>query len=484
MIIWLLALLLVSAFAGLGYTNGAVRTLFGLLGLIFGALFAVPLGNLVKPLLPYVKVTNPAYLWLLPPVIGFLAISILFVAVGVFLHRLLNVKIKYHMPDAKWLAYERLSRRLGVCVGIVAGCGYTIMLSVVIYFLGYLTTQVAAADNDSFVLSSLNKARNDLHTSGFEKTASALDPMPDQYYTASDIIGIIHNNPDAQPRLSAYPPFLSLAERQEFQDLAADKDYQQMLKDRASIAAIIDNPKTQGILSNQEIMDALKAIDLKDLRNYLETGKSAKFDEIKILGRWQVDIRSVLAAAKVKYPMLTTNIYAMNQVRKFVTNTLPELALTAASDNKVYVKMPTPAAPAVDANGQPAAAAPIAIATAPRAPVTPNPQLSQQMAQRYGLTRSGQRQAPPAAPVARPVTIASAPRTNAAPKVSSQLMPVQLPKTFHLASEGSWKQEGDDYELLLKDDAGVEHKVKAKVENDKLVIELEFGIELVFAKLT
>ena len=77
MTIWLLAVLLMASVAGLGYRQGAIRVGFSFFGILIGALLAVPLGRLVKPLLGVFGVKSPLLLYLLPPLIIFILFSII-----------------------------------------------------------------------------------------------------------------------------------------------------------------------------------------------------------------------------------------------------------------------------------------------------------------------------------------------------------------------------------------------------------------------
>src|SRR5439155_13810207 len=102
------------------------------------------------------------------------------------------------------------------------------------------------------------------------------------------------HNPLLHSRLAGYPPFLSLAERQEFQDVATDTEFQNLLATQAAVGQIAGNPKTQAILNNREIIQQIEQTDLKDLREYLKTGESPKYGDTRILGRWQLDAYATL----------------------------------------------------------------------------------------------------------------------------------------------------------------------------------------------
>src|SRR5438046_10103955 len=76
MTIWIMAVLLFALFGALGYAKGAIRMIFPLMGLALGAFLAVPLGPLVKPVVPLVGLKNAMRSILLPPGIVFFLISI------------------------------------------------------------------------------------------------------------------------------------------------------------------------------------------------------------------------------------------------------------------------------------------------------------------------------------------------------------------------------------------------------------------------
>src|SRR5207302_970202 len=105
----------------------------------------------------------------------------------------------------------------------------------VVYILGYLTIQVSAGANETGPVKYLNQARADLRSSGLEKTVAAFDPTPENYYLASDVLGLIYRNPLLHNRLSTYPPLLALGERQEFQDIATDTEFQNMLATQTAV---------------------------------------------------------------------------------------------------------------------------------------------------------------------------------------------------------------------------------------------------------
>ena len=459
MTIWIMAVLLFALFGALGYAKGAIRMVFPLMGLVLGTFLAVPLGPLVKPLVPLVGLKNPIWSVLLPPVIVFFLIAIIFIVIGFIVHWKVNLYYKYRTDDYHRLAWERLNKRLGVSIGLIAGSAYTILLGLVIYILGYLTVQVSAGENETGLARNLNQARSDLHSSGLEKTVAAFDPTPENYYLASDILGLVYHNPLLHNRLSTYPPFLSLAERQQFQDIAADTEFQNMLATQTAVGQIIDHPKTQAILNDQEIVQQLQQTDLKDLLEYLKTGESPKFADMRILGRWQLEPYATLLQEKKRRNRVTTaEMKLLKQQLEFVKS----YTLVVTPDNNVKLKGPD-VMPLIQkyagelkaaADGTSKRTAPGARAPAPApapAPVRPTAQSAaeRQMAQRYG-NRPGASPAPPpvAAPTAAPT---AAPAASPSPAVIAAEI-AKLP--IVVLADGAWKGENDKYQLTLKSQAG------------------------------
>ena len=459
MTIWIMAVLLFALFGALGYAKGAIRMIFPLMGLALGAFLAVPLGPLVKPVVPLVGLKNPIWSILLPPVIVFFLIAIIFIVIGFIVHWKVSLYYKYRTDDYHRLAWERLNKRLGISIGLIAGSAYTILLGLVIYILGYLTVQVSAGENETGLAKNLNQARADLHSSGLEKTVAAFDPTPENYYLASDILGLVYHNPLLHNRLSTYPPFLSLAERQQFQDIATDTEFQNMLATQTAVGQIIDHPKTQAILNDQEIVQQLQQTDLKDLLEYLKTGESPKFADMRILGRWQLEPYATLLQEKKRRSRVTTaEMKLLKQQLEFVKS----YTLVVTPDNNVKLKGPD-VMPLIQkyagelkagADGTPKRTAPAARAPAPApapAPVRPTAQSAaeRQMAQRYG-NRPGASPAPPpvAAPTAAPT---AAPAASPSPVVIAAEI-AKLP--IVVLADGTWKGENDKYQLTLTSQAG------------------------------
>ena len=143
MTIWILALVLLGAGAGLGLRQGAIRTSITFVGIVVAVSLAGMLGNLLKPLFPHVGIQNPTLIWLLAPVEAFVIVLILFKIAGLIVHRKVYLFYKYKAGDLRMTLWERLNSRLGLCVGLLNGTAYLLLVSFVIYNFSYWTAQIA-----------------------------------------------------------------------------------------------------------------------------------------------------------------------------------------------------------------------------------------------------------------------------------------------------------------------------------------------------
>lgn len=372
MIIWFLALVLFASLAGLGLTLGAVRVAFSFIGLLVGALLAGPLGHVMNPLLGLFGVKNPVYLWLLGPVVVFIVILILFKVAGAVVHRKIDVYYKYKAGDLKMGLWNRLNRRLGLCLGLANAALYLILISLAVYVLSYVTTQMVTGDDAPAMVKFLNAAGKDVQGSGMAKITAAIDPTPETFYQTADIVGLIYHNDLLESRLSRYPAFLSLGERPEFQDIANDKAFTELRQRQPPISEILNQPKAQNIINNPDLLKEIWGIvvpNLADLQHFLTTGLSAKYDDEKILGRWDMNVNAALGLLKRTKPNISP--IEMKQVKRMISAIFAKTTLTAAPDKQIFLKnvgkvriSTTPNAPAAPRAGRPAGANPNAAAAA------------------------------------------------------------------------------------------------------------------------
>jgi uncharacterized membrane protein required for colicin V production len=339
MTIWILALLLLAAGAGMGLRQGAIRVAISFVGIIFSALLAWPLSGLIRPLLPHIGFQNPVLVWLLAPLLVFLILLSLVKSLGLLVHHKVSVYYKYKADDLQRILWERLNKRLGLGLGLLNGLAYFVLVSLVIYDFSYWTVQVASSDEERLSVRILNRMGWDLQGTGLIRAARAIDPMPPVYFRTADLAGLIYQNPQLLDRLSAYPAFLSLAERDDFKQLGQNADFQAAWKNHSPIGKLWNNPQAEAIRQSKDTAGMvwnLVLTNLDDLQAYLQTGQSAKFNSEKILGRWDFDVMASLTAlVQSRANVPTTEMAAM---RTLWFPAYSNTVFVAGADGQAFLK--------------------------------------------------------------------------------------------------------------------------------------------------
>lgn len=433
MYMWLMAVLLVGGFAGIGYSTGAIRSLVAFVGVILGLALAGILGGLLHPYMATIGVTNLLWQEILPPVIGFTVVWLIFFGAGFAAHKPVELHFKYREDDSTRNAFERMNKALGLFVGLLSGTILLLSAGRPIYSIGYLTTQVSAEAGEPAPVGYINEIRADMAQTGWDRTFAALDKTPVSEYSIDDLLGLIHGNPLIYARLQNYPGFLALSERQEIVDIAGDADFQKLLQDRAGFTALYTNPKTQSILGNADLRDELKKTDLKDFRAYLETGKSALFDDEKILGRWRADTGAIITDARRKRTSLQPA--ELKGLRFVVNSFLKGARLTAYPGGRFVLNIPTPQIPTTPPPA--AAAAPVQGA---------NNQLNPATLARYGIRQ-------PAAAQPNPAAVQAAAAAANPVMMAQKLFGGANGNLTTFSGEGTWTRAIDKYLLSSKKDS-------------------------------
>jgi hypothetical protein len=217
---------------------------------------------------------------------------------------------------------------------------YVFLLSIVIYVLGYFTIQVAASDRDSIGVKIANRLATDLRAADMDRVVARCIPATEVYYDAADIIGNIYHNPLLQSRLSRYPVFVMVAERADFKAIGNDAAFQEFWQRGPSFSELIKHEKLKPILADGSLYTNVMAQlgwDLKDLKGYIETAVSAKYDDERILGRWDFDYRESMTRAKRRKPNMTlAEIKWFSSAFRGMVNGY----LLAAIDNRATLKVP------------------------------------------------------------------------------------------------------------------------------------------------
>ncbi len=128
-----------------------------------------------------------------------------------------------------------------------------------------------------------------------------------------------------------------MAERPVFKEMGKDQELQKKLEGNATLSEILDNPHIQEVVTNMDIVNELLAVDIKDLRTYLETGKSPKFAQEKILGRWSYDLNTSLRLTR--RAKSDFSVQDWKRIKTEMADRYDGAVFTAFYDNKANLKL-------------------------------------------------------------------------------------------------------------------------------------------------
>jgi hypothetical protein len=340
MTIWLFAVLLITAVALAGWRQGAIRAAFSSVGIVFAALLAAPLGRLFHPLLPHVGLANPITAWAVAPVLGFILAIIPWKIGANIVHHRVEHFYRYRAGDLRLALWERLNSRLGICVGILNGSAYFVLVSFFIFNLAYWTTQTASATAIPPVsIRLVNSLGESLQSAGFSQTASAVGTLSPRYYQLADLSGLLMQNPQLGGRLANYPGLASLWHRDDFQSVVTDPTLTNAPIAGTPLNEIYNDPSVVAFLANRELSQGLEdavATNLDDLTAYLNTGNSTKFSAEPIIGNWEFNTRVTLAWFREEQPKIGAN--EMRRVRALWTPAFNQTTILLTGDNQVFVQ--------------------------------------------------------------------------------------------------------------------------------------------------
>jgi hypothetical protein len=347
MTIWILAILLLAAVSVTGWRMGAIRAAFSFVGILFGLLLAVPVGKIFNWLLPHVGVSDPIYVWLLAPIFGFILVSILFKVAAFKVHTKVDVYYRYKAGDLRLALFKRLNSRLGICVGLMNGALYFLLVCFLIFNLSYWTAQAATdAKPQGVLLRLVNQMGRDLQSTGMARPASALRTLPPRYYRLADLTGLLMQNPGTGARLADYPGLTSLWQRDDMQPLVQDGALTGSLQSDATLDDILNQPSVQDLLKNRDLTKiVLGAVEtnLDDLTNYLQTGTSAKYGGEKLIGRWEFNVGVSIAWLGQAQPKIQAS--EMRAIRAIWRRRIPRRAFWRPAAMRCLLKTCRTSAP-------------------------------------------------------------------------------------------------------------------------------------------
>lgn len=342
MSLWILAILCLAAAALAGWRQGAIRAAFSFVGIIIAALLASLAGKLFGFILPWIGITNPVTIWAVSPICGFALVLILFKVGAQNVHRKVETFYRYKAGDLQRTLWERLNTRLGICVGLMNGTAYFVLLSFFLFNAAYLVFQTSAradAANQPFTSRLVSALGEGMQDSGFSRTAAAVGTVPPMYYKIADASGFLMQNPDAAQRMMTYPGLTSLWERDEMQPLVQDTTLSNAIVSGASVGTIMDMPSIQEFIKNKKLSQSVWSTvekNFDDMTNYLATGKSAKFDNEKIIGQWEFNPGVTLAWVRQDRPRMT--LADMRALRAWAMQSYAQTTILATGDNQVFIR--------------------------------------------------------------------------------------------------------------------------------------------------
>jgi len=337
MTIWILALVLLASLAALGYRQGAVRVVFSFAGIVIAGLLAAPLGEHFKPLMSHLGIHNRALIWMLGPLEAFALVLILFKIAGSVVHHKTEMHYKYHTDELKFALWERLNHRLGLCLGVLNGTAYFVLICFVLFNFSYGTVQIASSDAQTRTTRLINQLGRDLESTGMNKAARAVATLPESYYKTADLAGLLCQNPQLGDRLARYPAFLSLLERDDLKQLVQDSTFTGAFRGSVPIGQLFNDSQVKSILQNNDLINTVWGIlqtNLDDLTAYLKTGRSPKYDPERILGHWDFNTATTVALLPIAQPKISPA--QMMFARLWMTN-YAQITFIVASDHQAFL---------------------------------------------------------------------------------------------------------------------------------------------------
>ena len=300
-----------------------------------------PVGARCPGLVTILGLKNPVVIAFVAPTIAFALVLVIFKCAALAVHKKLAAWYKYKSSDTQRLLWERMNTRVGISMGIANGVIYVFAICTLIYAVGYLTVQVATSDKDSWTLRLVNRLNADLKRTGMDKAVAPFMPRSELYYDSADIVADIFHTPLLQNRLANYPPFLLVGEKNEFKPLS-DAEFQKQWINGTTFGSFVNHENVKPLVENQEIVTNVLGMlnsDLKDLKVYLETGASPKYDDEKILGHWVFDFKASMNAARRKKPNMGSA--EITRLRRTLGTVFQKSTITATIDNKAILKLPS-----------------------------------------------------------------------------------------------------------------------------------------------
>jgi hypothetical protein len=343
MMVWLVAVVAILLFGGMGAFAGLAPAICGLVALLIAFILGNPLTSLVAMVLPKDFTGHPLAAWFPDSMFYMELVLVLFVfyligwGVGFWVRFKIDFWLKHIGTELQRMTWTYLNHGVGLFVGLVVSTIFVLIFAAGAYAPGYLSTQTTPGETGQpWGINYLNSFSRGMKETGLDKIASRWNKTPRKYFEACDLAGLILNNPSVMYRVRNYAPIYAIQERSEITDLLKDDGFNQALNNKAGGWTVFNNAQVLAFLNSGTFSELRDQLDLNDFTNYLTSGKTPLFDSLKILGEWELDVNQVILMAKKNKPDIS---YREMKFLATILNTyFNDTVLRATLDKKLVVR--------------------------------------------------------------------------------------------------------------------------------------------------
>lgn len=250
-----------------GFLRGGIRAIANLAALAGAILLAPQLASVFQPMVVNYITQNPVWERGVAVGIGALAIWLVISIAGRIVNRVVGGK------EAGAWSFG-LNKKLGLFIGFLQGLVVAFVFLWVVCFLGsvaWLFQPIAtppgrSAPQEGTIASFLADARNDLRVSLFvqemkETKLKDMDPVPQKFYDAAALLGVLADSPEKRNRFMRYPNSLRLLSCKSIRDALDDPDANKLVAKSEPLLHLLFVPKVVAIFKDKESRDALTGFD-------------------------------------------------------------------------------------------------------------------------------------------------------------------------------------------------------------------------------
>jgi len=227
----------------------------------------------------------------------------------------------------------------GITLGVLYGATLFVTFCLATLQLGYWGIQLRNGGDNSPLVKVFGKSYEWLQGSGLVKTVRGLDPLPIYYYNVADCVGLLYQNPSASRRLEQHPESMILAEMPQFQSIAKNDSFKNTFRGKPNIDELLKHDASYNAFIDRNLPNTLSTVDWVDVYGFLATGKSEKWGNHSLMGRWEVSILdTVVAASKKVNPSDENAVVKLKFLQKAMGLMVSDLELLVNANDEVHLK--------------------------------------------------------------------------------------------------------------------------------------------------